>query len=571
MSAWARLCRVGTRAAITLLLLGATLSLATAADEPLKSSKPNSSKQTVQTVNQLRTAADAAEKAGDWDAAFTAYCHLIVADRNAADVREKLNIALRRSQQLRRHRDPQFQQFATTTSVSDALNLFAEVISKVPALYAERDRCTPQVLWQNGIEELSRALLDPTFRQVFLDPSHGDKPPAKLENFRKSLSIVAKQQIDDARIARTALRKLLNTAQDAFSIRIPSALVLEMVCGACGGLDEYTIFLSPSQQNTESQSALPDLSAYGIYLSFTDGEVMVSGIVQGSWAAYHSSLRKGDKIARINGRSMDGATPLIAAQALRMAVDGSRHMLDIADVGSDEMGASVSLPVPVPTVYAPSVKDFVGYARIGSFSPDTARELDNTINLLKMRSGIRAMILDLRGNMGGSFLASVETAKRLIPNGLIVTTQGQLAEVSNQPFSSDSGMSAHDLPIVVLIDAETASAAEVLAAALKDNERATLIGMPTFGKGAIQYPLKLVSLDDTDDQGKPRINRSGTVRLTIAKLIAPKSGAINGVGISPQILEANPVRQLELAQEKAVELITSPPRPSVPSMPDNNQ
>ena len=190
--------------------------------------------------------------------------------------------------------------------------------------------------------------------------------------------------------------------------------------------------------------------------------------------------------------------------------------------------------------------------------------------MLKVQHGVRAMVLDLRGNMGGSFLASVETAKRLIPSGLIVTTQGQLAEVSNQPFSSDSGMSAHDIPIVALIDAETASAAEVLAAALKDNDRATLIGMPTFGKGAIQYPLKLVSLDEVDDQGKPRTNRSGTVRLTIARLIAPKGGAINGVGISPQILEANPDRQLILAQDKAIELIANSPRPMIAPPPVND-
>jgi C-terminal processing protease CtpA/Prc len=94
---------------------------------------------------------------------------------------------------------------------------------------------------------------------------------------------------------------------------------------------------------------------------------------------------------------------------------------------------------------------------------------------------------------------------------------------------------------------------------------------PSGGHGtpAIQYPLKLASFDTLDEQGRPRPNRSGTVRLSIARLIAPKSGAINGVGISPQILEADPVRQLELAQEKAIELIFSPPHPTLPTMPNN--
>jgi C-terminal processing protease CtpA/Prc len=89
--------------------------------------------------------------------------------------------------------------------------------------------------------------------------------------------------------------------------------------------------------------------------------------------------------------------------------------------------------------------------------------------------------------------------------------------------------------------------------------------MPTFGKGAIQYPLRLAALDERDEYGKPKTNKSGGVRLTIAKLIAPRGGAINGVGVSPHILEANPTRQLELAVNRAAEL--APSRTMMPGMP----
>jgi C-terminal peptidase prc len=205
-----------------------------------------------------------------------------------------------------------------------------------------------------------------------------------------------------------------------------------------------------------------------------------------------------------------------------------------------------------------TARDGVGYARVGNFTATTAGELDEAISRLRSR-GVRALVLDLRGNMGGSFLAGVETAKRLIPAGIIVTTQGQLAQVDNQPFSSDSGMTAHDLPVVVLVDAETASAAEVLAAALKDHNRATIIGMPTFGKGAIQYPLRLNSLDDSTFSGKT--SRSGGVRLTIAKLYSPRGTPINGVGISPDILEADAEHQLRRGISKAAELIPLTPIP----------
>ncbi len=111
MITWATLRRAGAGAAIPFLLLFVSpLRAADDAGKPTKSSKP--------TAAELRSAAETAEKAGDWEAAFTAYCHLFVADREAPDVREKLNTALRRTQQLRRHRDPQFQQYAATTTVS---------------------------------------------------------------------------------------------------------------------------------------------------------------------------------------------------------------------------------------------------------------------------------------------------------------------------------------------------------------------------------------------------------------------------------------------------------------------
>jgi C-terminal peptidase prc len=170
--------------------------------------------------------------------------------------------------------------------------------------------------------------------------------------------------------------------------------------------------------------------------------------------------------------------------------------------------------------------------------------------------------------MGGSFLAGVETTKRFLPAGLIVTTQGQLSQIDNHPFSSDSGMTAHDIELVILVDAETASAAEVLAAALQDHGRATLVGMPTFGKGAIQYPLRLDSLDDKDEHGKPKKIKTGGVRLTIAKLISPRGAAINGVGITPDILEADAAGQLRAAEEKAIEKLhgTAPGMSRTPPM-----
>lgn len=532
MTAWATIRRFG----MTLALLVSAFSFDVIAEPTKPTPKPAPA--------QLREVAEKAEKAGDWEAAFNAYCHLFVAERASPELREKLNSTLRRVQQIRRHRDPNFQQFAAGMQVGSGLDLFAEVIQKVPGVYAERERAMPQNLWGYAIEELDRALGNPAFRQAFLDNPRTDKLEAFRTTLRRDWS---KRTVNDHKEARAALLRLIATAQDAFTVRVPAAIAIECAAGACSGLDEYTVFLTPSQG--AETAAGPDLSAAGLYLGAAKDGVVVQGIAPNSWFALsHPQVRRGDRVSKINGRPVGSLAG--AVEALRNPNADGFHSFEFPVTGGPAVVARI--PVNVPTVYGQKLVhagEKIGYVRIGSFSPTTPRELDDAITFLKTE-GARAVVLDLRGNHGGSFLAGVEVARRLLPAGLIVTTQGQAPEVDNQVFSSASGMSAHDIPLVLLIDAETASAAEVLAAALKDNGRAKLVGMPSFGKGSVQYPLRLVALDE-DPSKKP--SKTGTVRVTIAKLISPRSGPINGIGITPDFLEPTEALQLEVAIQKAIE------------------
>lgn len=550
MTAWATIRRFGV--ALALVASSFTVS-ATAADPPAKPGP----RPTKLNPTQLRDLADKAEKAGDWDAAFSAYCHLFVIDRTAPDLRDKLSASLRRVQQLRRHRDPSYQQFAGAMQLGSGLDLFAEVIQRVPTIYAEREKAAPQTLWGYAVEEIDRALGNAAFRQAFLDNPRADK----IEPFRAALRRDwAKRPVTDYKTARAAMRDLIATAQESFAVRVPASLALEGACGACSGLDEYTAFLTP---NAGAAPVGPDLAAAGLFLGASKDGLVIQGVVPNSWFALnYPNLKRGERVAKINGRPMD--TMAGAVEAMKHpGVDGN-HRFEFPPVG-DGPPTVVEIPVTVPSVYGRRLigANAVGYLRLGSFSTATPTELDVEINKLKT-DGARVVILDLRGNHGGSFLAGVEVARRLLPSGLIVTTQGQATEVNNQVFSSMSGMSAHDIKVVLLIDAETASAAEVLAAALKDNDRATLVGMPTFGKGTVQYPLRLVTLDDADAK-KP--GKTGTVRVTIAKLIAPRSGPINGVGVTPHHLEADYALQLELAIEKATELLPMMPQMQLPPTP----
>jgi C-terminal peptidase prc len=193
-------------------------------------------------------------------------------------------------------------------------------------------------------------------------------------------------------------------------------------------------------------------------------------------------------------------------------------------------------------------KDGVGYLRLSAFKETTLQELDEKVLELRSR-GMRALVLDVRGNPGGLFTSAVAVAQRFLPTGIVVTTRGQSPEFADRVFSSDAGPSAWEFPVVLMVDTRTMSAAEVLAAALKDHARATVIGLPTFGKGVVQSPVRLQAPDVSD-------GKSAVLILTVAAVAGPRGVSLNE-GVAPHILEADPTRQLELAILKAAELTQS--------------
>jgi len=191
------------------------------------------------------------------------------------------------------------------------------------------------------------------------------------------------------------------------------------------------------------------------------------------------------------------------------------------------------------------VRPGIGYIRIGLFRDNTPQEFDSAWAEIQAASAaipIKALIVDLRGNPGGSFQAAVELAGRFLSSGVVASTQAQSAEDA-RVFSTGMGMAAIDLPLVLLVDRGTASSAEVLAGALRDHDRAIVVGTPTYGKGSIQLVLRFRADAATDD----RSSKAGALRLTLARVFSPSGQALTGAGIVPHIRENDPERQIELA------------------------
>jgi len=505
-----------------------------------RSPKPNP----VVDFNQLRTNAALAEKRGKWDEAVGLYLTLYE-QQKTPELRERIFFCLKNSKQISRQRDPVFQQFVLSLSVAESLNLYTEVLGRLSTIYFDRDRSTAAKLFSFGLDEFTRALANAEFRTANLEPT----AEAKLGKFQRSLRDEWRTKLpENPREARHAVREIVLEANQQLGILNPSAIVFEFLCGACTGLDEYTLYVSPA--TSEFPSPVLELASYGILVRVAPSELFVDAVIPNSWASFHTTLKKGDRITRVNSRAIDANMPNSAGQALR---DPSMagHELEITTAENPIAAVNVRLPVPLATVFGGEMlKEGVAYLRLAAFKETTPREFDEALMSLKAR-GMRVLVLDFRGNPGGLFPAALQVAQRLLPSVILVTTQGQSPEFSNRIFSSDAGMNALDFPLVLLVDTKTMSSAEAVAVSWKDHGRATLVGLPTFGKGVIQSPIRLQSVDRVEGTR----GRSGMLILTVATMQGPRGLTINGTGVVPDVLEVDPIRQYEAAITKALELL----------------
>lgn len=485
-------------------------------------------------LTELRRTALEYEQLGQWEDALQLYAQLFELDRRSPEIRDRIRHCLRYVLQDRRYRDPSFRRHILRLSEFQALELYDEVLNRLQQLYLDEELTRPSQLLAFGHEEFQRALNDSTFRSEFLNGAS----EAKVQEFRLHLAAVWDlSTVQDARDARAMVSRVAVAAERHFQMHYPVAVIAEFMCGACNALDEYTAYLTPDQFEAETSQATLDLLAFGFQLGITGSDVVVVTVRPASPAA-DSFLQPGARLIAINGEPILDPTPESVGQALRRGDDGSMELEFAGSMGMPFQ--TVTVPPDLPSIVgAAMLHDRVGYFQILTFRQSTPAELEDAIITLQAQ-GMQGLVIDLRGNPGGLFPVAIEVTNRFLPGGVIVTTEGRRPEW-NRTHAATSGVGAFAFPLAVLVDEDTASAAEAMAAALKENQRAVLVGMPTFGKGTIQVYLALATNDETP---------AGAVRLTIGRFFGPGDAPIERFGIMPTIPESVPERQLEVAIEQ---------------------
>ncbi|HXE81280.1 MAG TPA: S41 family peptidase [Vicinamibacterales bacterium] len=263
-------------------------------------------------------------------------------------------------------------------------------------------------------------------------------------------------------------------------------LVYGAISGMLQTLDPHSSFMDPRAYSQLRERQEGRYYGLGIQIAVFDGDITVQQLFEGS-PAYKLGIRQGDIIARIAGEDAKGWTTEQAVQKLR-GPKGTTVQISIKRVGFDEL---ITLEVPRDEINIPTIPAYfmvngdVGYVRLQDFAEHTDRDLGRALEDLT-RQGMRKLLLDLRMNPGGPLDQAIKVTNRFLRRGeLIVYTDGRVPN-SDQEFRATRDGEYLDLPIIVLVNRNSASASEIVSGALQDHDRALIVGETTFGKALVQ-------------------------------------------------------------------------------------
>jgi carboxyl-terminal processing protease len=298
-------------------------------------------------------------------------------------------------------------------------------------------------------------------------------------------------------------------------------LLQSAVKGMLANLDPHSEYLDEKAMSDLNEDTTGSYAGLGIEVLTVDGTLRVVAPIDDS-PAERGGIKAGDTIVRIDGKPITSENAADASNMLR-GKPGTSITLSVVHDGSN-VPVDIRLTreeIRVASVKARWIEPGYVYLRISQFQEDTGGEVKRKLAQLRdKQQPIKGLVLDLRSNPGGLLTAAVEVSDDFLDSGVIVTTKGR-AKGSDLSFSATPGDLIDGAPIVLLTDNGTASAAEIVTGALKDNHRALIMGRRTFGKGVVQTVLP--------------IDETHAVKLTTARYYTPSGISIQAEGIKPDI------------------------------------
>jgi carboxyl-terminal processing protease len=300
----------------------------------------------------------------------------------------------------------------------------------------------------------------------------------------------------------------------------PKELIYGSIKGMLGSLDPHSSFMTPEQYKEMQVDTKGEFGGIGIQIGIKDGMLTVIAPIEDT-PAYRAGIQAGDKIVKINNDFTKDMSLQDAVSKMRGTPSSTVKITILREGWEKSRDFTITREViKIKSVKSKILEEGIGYIKINQFQEQTSSDLAQSMNTL-LNDNISSLILDLRNNPGGLLNSAIDVSSHFLPSGkLVVFIKDKKGEKTDYRSHKSNGNST--IPMVILVNQGSASASEIVAGALKDWNRAVIIGTQTFGKGSVQSVVPL-----TD---------GSALRLTTAKYYTPKGISIQSTGITPDIL-----------------------------------
>ena len=413
----------------------------------------------------------------------------------------------------RRYTDPRTVRLLNQLTAQSAQSLFVEVAQLIDARHIHPTSYSQRI--DDAFTHLMLALDSSAFQQVSrlqVDDRGMEQLQASLTEMKQRVAV---RDLNDA-VA------VLNRVQQLFdqTVRVqPGTVGLEFVYAELDTLDQFSMLIPPEKAGGPNVGMKDSVVGIGVEVEMNDKGLKLLKVLPGGPAS-EAALKRGDILTGVDGHSVQNLE-------LNQAVDyilgqpGTPLKLNLMRDGRRGDVTLVRRKIAIHNVASrmEDDKNKVGYLKLEQFGEPSVRELDEALMSLH-KQGMESLILDLRGNPGGLLTAAISISDRFLPSGTIVSTKGRTAADNTKETAQYA--QTWKVPLVVLIDRNSASASEILAAAIQENGRGVIVGERSYGKGTVQtlFPL----------QSAP-----AGLRLTTAKFYSPDGREMSGAGVTPDV------------------------------------
>jgi len=302
-----------------------------------------------------------------------------------------------------------------------------------------------------------------------------------------------------------------------------SSLIQGAINGMIKTLDPHSSFMTPDVYKGLEEETQGHFGGIGIEITLVKDVLTVVSPIEDT-PAYKAGVKAGDQIIKIDGKTTKDISMMEAVKKLR-GKKGTKVTITITREGMIKPKNIIltRAEIQVQSVKAKTFDHNIGYIRISSFNEKTAADLRKALADVKVKSDpMQGLVLDLRNDPGGLLNQAIEVSDMFLRSGVIVSTRGRTKSMETRMQAKDDGAREVTVPMVVLVNEGTASAAEIVAGALQDNGRALIAGTQTFGKASVQTVI--------------RLEDGSALKLTTARYYTPKGRSIQAEGIKPDLI-----------------------------------